>query len=141
MKVKSLSRVRLLATPWTAAHQTPPSMGFSRQECWSGVPLPSPPFLLDCPFYWHTVTYSSLLGFFVFSMVSALTSFFIYDFIEFSFFLMSLAKGLSVLFIFSKNQLLLPLISSIFFICISALNVMISFLLLTLALLFFPYLL
>ena len=42
VKVKSLSRVRLLATPWTAAHQAPPSMGFSRQEYWSGVPLPSP---------------------------------------------------------------------------------------------------
>ena len=42
MKVKSLSRVRLLATPWTAAHQAPPSMGLSRQEYWSGVPLPSP---------------------------------------------------------------------------------------------------
>ena len=42
MKVKSLSRVRLLATPWTAAHQAPPSMGFSRQEYWNGVPLPSP---------------------------------------------------------------------------------------------------
>ena len=41
VKVKSLSRVRLLATPWTAAHQAPPSMGFSRQEYWSGVPLPS----------------------------------------------------------------------------------------------------
>ena len=40
-KVKSLSCVRLLATPWTAAHQAPPSMGFSRQEYWSGVPLPS----------------------------------------------------------------------------------------------------
>ena len=39
---KSLSRVRLLATPWTATHQAPASMGFSRQECWSGVPLPSP---------------------------------------------------------------------------------------------------
>ena len=37
-KVKSLSRVRLLATPWTAAHQAPLSMGFSRQEYWSGVP-------------------------------------------------------------------------------------------------------
>ena len=36
------SRVQLLATPWTAAHQAPPSMGFSRQEYWSGVPLPSP---------------------------------------------------------------------------------------------------
>ena len=41
VKVKSLSRVRLSATPWTAAHQAPPSMGFSRQEYWSGVPLPS----------------------------------------------------------------------------------------------------
>ena len=41
-KVKSLSCVRLLATPWTAAHQAPPSMGFSRQEYWSGVPSPSP---------------------------------------------------------------------------------------------------
>jgi len=37
VKVKSLSRVRLLATPWTAAHQAPPSMGFSRQQYWSGV--------------------------------------------------------------------------------------------------------
>ena len=42
MKVKSLSRVRLFATPWTAAYQAPPPMGFSRQEYWSGVPLPSP---------------------------------------------------------------------------------------------------
>ena len=42
VKVKSLSHVWLLATPWTAAHQAPPSMGFSRQEYWSGVPLPSP---------------------------------------------------------------------------------------------------
>ena len=41
-KVKSLSRVRLLATPWTTAYEAPPSMGFSRQEYWSGVPLPSP---------------------------------------------------------------------------------------------------
>ena len=42
VKVKSLSRVWLLATPWTAAYQAPPCMGFSRQEYWSGVPLPSP---------------------------------------------------------------------------------------------------
>ena len=42
VKVKSLSRVRLLATPWTAAYQARPSLGFSRQEYWSGVPLPSP---------------------------------------------------------------------------------------------------
>ena len=41
VKVKSLSRVWPSATPWTAAHQAPPPMGFSRQEYWSGVPLPS----------------------------------------------------------------------------------------------------
>ena len=45
-KVKSLSHVRLFVTPWTAAHQAHPSMGFSRQEYWSGVPLPSPTTLL-----------------------------------------------------------------------------------------------
>ena len=42
VKVKSPSRVRLVKTPWTAAYQAPPSMGFSRQEYWSGLPLPSP---------------------------------------------------------------------------------------------------
>ena len=42
VKVKSLSHVRLFVTPWTAAYQAPLSMGFSRQEYWSGVPLPSP---------------------------------------------------------------------------------------------------
>jgi len=46
VKVKSLSRVRPSATPWTAAFQDPPSMGFSRQEYWRGVPLPSPRSLL-----------------------------------------------------------------------------------------------
>ena len=49
MKVKSLSRVWLFVTPWTAAHQAPPSMGFSRQEYWSGVPLPSPQTLYTFP--------------------------------------------------------------------------------------------
>ena len=39
---KSLSRVRLFVTPWTVAHQAPLSMGFSRQEYWSGLPFPSP---------------------------------------------------------------------------------------------------
>ena len=42
VKVKLLSRVQLSATPWTEAYQAPPTMGFSRQEYWSGVPLPSP---------------------------------------------------------------------------------------------------
>ena len=47
VKVKSLSCVQLSATPWTAAYQAPPPMGFSRQEYWSGVPLPSPYFELN----------------------------------------------------------------------------------------------
>ena len=50
VKVKWLSHVRLLATPWIAAYQAPPSMGFSRQECWSGVPLPSPQYSLVLPY-------------------------------------------------------------------------------------------
>ena len=57
VKLKSLSRVRLLATPWTAAYQSPPSMGFSRQECWSAVPLPSGP--IPC-FYAFSTSGSSM---------------------------------------------------------------------------------
>ena len=45
--MKSLSRVRLFATPWTVAYQVPQSMGFPRQECWSGLPFPSPGDLPD----------------------------------------------------------------------------------------------
>ena len=47
VKAKLLSRVRLFVTLWTVAHQTPPSMGFSRQEYWSGLPFPSPGDLLE----------------------------------------------------------------------------------------------
>ena len=47
MKLKSLSRVRLFVTPWTVAYQDPPSMGFSRQKCWSGLPFASPEDLPD----------------------------------------------------------------------------------------------
>ena len=47
VKVKSLSRVRLVATPWTVAYQASQSMGFSRQEYWSGLPFPSPGDLPD----------------------------------------------------------------------------------------------
>ena len=49
MKGKSLSRVRPSATPWIAAYQAPPFMGFSRQEYWSGVPLPSPCVPISVP--------------------------------------------------------------------------------------------
>ena len=51
VKVKSLSQVLLFATPWTAAHQAPPSMGFPRQEYWSELPLPSPLFYLLSDFF------------------------------------------------------------------------------------------
>ena len=51
VKVKSLSRARPSATPWTADFQAPPSMGFSRQEYWSGVPLPSPTHIYTCKLY------------------------------------------------------------------------------------------
>ena len=47
VKVKSLSPVRLFATPWTVGHQTPASMGFPRQQYWSGLPFPSPGDLPD----------------------------------------------------------------------------------------------
>ena len=47
VKVKSLSPVRLFATPWTAAYQAPPPLGFSRQEYWRGLPLPSPSCHID----------------------------------------------------------------------------------------------
>ena len=50
VKVKSLTRVQLFATPWTAAYQAPPSMGFSRQGYWKGVPSPSPYYLLRAGF-------------------------------------------------------------------------------------------
>ena len=65
-KVNSLSHVRLLAIPWAAALQAPPSMGFSRQEYWSGVPLPSPKLIQcavskSCPALCHPID-SSLPG-------------------------------------------------------------------------------
>ena len=46
-EVKSLSHAQLFATPWTVAYQAPPSMGFSRQESWSGLPFPSPDHSLE----------------------------------------------------------------------------------------------
>ena len=54
VKVKSLSHVQLLATPWTAAYQAPLPMGLSRQEYWSGVPLPSPNIIVR---YLKNITY------------------------------------------------------------------------------------
>ena len=69
VKVKSLSRIRILATPWTAAYQAPPSMGFSRQEYWSGVPLPSLTYSLES-YLWKL--YISVLWFHFFSFIRKL---------------------------------------------------------------------
>ena len=55
VKVKSLSHVWLVATPWTAAYQAPPSMGFSRQEYWSGVPLPSLEMMIRSTLFLQTL--------------------------------------------------------------------------------------
>ena len=55
VKVKSLSRVWLFVTPWTTAYQAPPSMRFSRQEYWSGLPVPSPCPVLSLLFFSLTV--------------------------------------------------------------------------------------
>ena len=68
-KVKLLSRVWLVATPWTVEHQAPPSMGFSRQDYWSGVPLPSPyahlsTNLFYCVFFPWNAFYSTIILFF-----------------------------------------------------------------------------
>ena len=64
VKVKSFSRVRLLATPWTAAYQAPLSMEFSRQEYWSGVPSPSPHQIYHIAnhmsWFWHVIKWKSL---------------------------------------------------------------------------------
>ena len=61
VKVKSLSCIQLLATPWTAAYQAPPSMGFSRQEYWSGLPLPSPTLFWGAPKSLQMVTAATKL--------------------------------------------------------------------------------
>ena len=55
VKVKTLSHVQLFATPWTEAYQAPPSMGFSRQEYWSGLPLPSRVTLLQSLIIYWTI--------------------------------------------------------------------------------------
>ena len=74
VKVKSLGHVQLLATPWTAAHQAPPPMGFSRQEYWSGVPLPSPghriqrSVIVRVNWVWATTKYCYWKVKFVFSL-------------------------------------------------------------------------
>ena len=63
MKVKSLNRVQLFVTPWTVAYQAPPSMGFPRQEYWSGLPLPSLVTNITIPFFLTSFCPSFFLSF------------------------------------------------------------------------------
>ena len=74
VKVKSLHRVRPLATPWTAAYQAPLSMGFSRQEYWSGVPLPSPLSFLVCVYYFTDFDIVHFISLFLVVILKVLTS-------------------------------------------------------------------
>ena len=66
VKVKSLIHARLLATPWTAAYQAPPSIGFSRQEYWSGLPLPSLWCHLILDFCWKIFVFLFIFIFYFF---------------------------------------------------------------------------
>ena len=84
VKVKSLCHVQLLATPWTAAYQAPPSMGFSRQEYWSGVPLPSPIQVYCCLFLSFFSLYFLYLGapmLYAYIFTTVIYSFYINSFI------------------------------------------------------------
>ena len=75
MKVKLLSCVRLLATPWTAAYQAPLSMGFSRQEYWSGVPLQHTLKHFKNVFLLFTLKYPELLTFFYLLLLNIISLF------------------------------------------------------------------
>ena len=85
VKVKSLSHVWLLATPWTAAYQAPPSMGVSRQEYWSGLPLPSPWFLChwEC---WNRILFAFRASTDMYTLPEAIVLSSLWLFCSFSFF-------------------------------------------------------
>jgi len=111
VKVKSLSRVRLLATPWTAAYQTPPPIGFFRQEYWSGVLLPPPelPVLysnsLQASYFTHGSGYMSIpLSQFV--SPSPFLLLYFYFFIHYRFLHWSIVEYINVFYWFSCKILL-----------------------------------
>ena len=87
MKVKSLSCVWLLVTPWTSAYQAPPSMGFSRQKYWSGLSLPSPLYILRVLNVFLIDTYKLLFSFTINILIMLIMILFI--FYEFPFFIYS----------------------------------------------------
>ena len=110
VKVKSLSRVWLFTTPWTAAHQAPPSMGFSRQEYWSGVPSPSPtPSLLWGYCYVFNSTYNKNLAWYIFCFILSISVQihpYIYPFCYASFFPTFLYFHLGSFFLMVEEHLL-----------------------------------
>ena len=86
VKVNSLSNARPSETPWTEAHQAPLSMGFSRQEYWSGVPLPSPISYITTLYlskwrnwHWHIITTSLTLDFICFSPLFPMNVLFLFQ--------------------------------------------------------------
>ena len=103
MKGKSLSRARPSATPWTAAYQAPPSWGFSRQEYWSGLPLPSPVIYLGIVYYFWLYLHNKicLYLFMYFSNFCAFHSLFRSRFLSGTFFLV--LEGMHFTFIVMKT--------------------------------------
>ena len=104
VKVKSLSHVRLLATPWTAAYQAPPSMGFSRQEYWSGVPLPHLTILQIVQFDYSTYVIFSIASDIFYLQDLTISQ---YSFVLFIFWLNTFKVGLFIAE--ATRQLLAPL--------------------------------
>ena len=90
VKVKSLSRVRRFATPWTAAQQAPPSMGFSRQEYWSGVPSPSPIYVLGPLWFQRLLKTSGINPMNIFNYPETIPSWYSFHFFILSSFLVSI---------------------------------------------------
>ena len=107
MKVKSLSHVQLFATPWTVAYQAPPSMGFSRQEYWSGLNNQQIPQAREALIYTHSVTQvlntatrhqhaTCFLGFFFFNNLTHLFPKLLYPLLKNNCFLCSTQKNLKL---------------------------------------------
>ena len=98
VKVKPLSRVRLLETPRTSAYQAPPSMGFSRQEYWSGVPLPSPQTTLNhLPIWFHKQNFITKYYSIQFKLCFTAFMVFLHHFLDSHKFLLQMASLLRLL--------------------------------------------
>ena len=101
VKVKSLSRVWLLVTPWTAAFQAPPSMGFSRQEYWSGVPLPSLMTNLDSIFKSRDITLPTKVRLVKAMVFPVMRSFKIYCLSNFEYVILRICNNILLIIVWS----------------------------------------